>query len=233
MYVVVINNHCIYVKWEIIVHWGKGAWRKWYYYSLWDINYHQNWPNLISMITLTWYRKLPKNMILAGLWYSTEKPRMQLLLQPVIEMLRDLESTGMNMHGWEIFHYTYTIVHVKMQVLRFILQMLNRLLWEYVSYAAHVISLLEQVFRILSSSMGYMDAVIVSSLERKWLLKMVVLVHTFPYILESPKGPPRSQEACIQYARKAIATHSVVSILMLGIVPSHPLSLGYELNYFM
>lgn len=35
-------------------------------------------------------------------------------------------------------------------------------------------------------------------------------VHTFPYVHQSPKGPPRTQQAFIQDARKAVKTHSVV-----------------------
>lgn len=40
------------------------------------------------------HRKLPKNMILAGLWYGGEKPSMQLFLKPIIEELSELETTG-------------------------------------------------------------------------------------------------------------------------------------------
>ena len=39
-------------------------------------------------------RKNPNNILLAALWFSTEKPYMNTFLQPVIEMLLDLESTG-------------------------------------------------------------------------------------------------------------------------------------------
>ncbi len=40
------------------------------------------------------YRKLPRNMILAGLWFAAEKPPMQTFLKPVCNMLLDIESEG-------------------------------------------------------------------------------------------------------------------------------------------
>ena len=40
-------------------------------------------------------RRQPKNIILAGLWCSTEKPPMQMFLKPIIEMLSKLESEGL------------------------------------------------------------------------------------------------------------------------------------------
>ena len=40
------------------------------------------------------HRKQPKNMILAGLWCSTEKPPMRMFLKPIIEMPAKLESEG-------------------------------------------------------------------------------------------------------------------------------------------
>ena len=39
-------------------------------------------------------RRNPKNIILAGLWFSTEKPPMQIFFEPIIEMLLQLETTG-------------------------------------------------------------------------------------------------------------------------------------------
>lgn len=33
-------------------------------------------------------------MILAGLWFASEKPPMQLLLQPVVDNLKNLETEG-------------------------------------------------------------------------------------------------------------------------------------------
>ena len=33
-------------------------------------------------------------MILAGLWYSKEKPTMQLFLKPIVEELSKLETSG-------------------------------------------------------------------------------------------------------------------------------------------
>ena len=40
------------------------------------------------------YRKNPKNIILAALWFSAEKPPMQTFLEPVIKMLLPLETEG-------------------------------------------------------------------------------------------------------------------------------------------
>lgn len=37
-------------------------------------------------------------------------------------------------------------------------------------------------------------------------------VHTFPYLKDSPKGPARTKEACLQYAVEAVAQHSVVCV---------------------
>lgn len=37
-------------------------------------------------------------------------------------------------------------------------------------------------------------------------------VHTFPYVKDSPKGPARTKEACLQYAVEAVAQHSVVCV---------------------
>jgi len=39
-------------------------------------------------------RRSPNNIILAGLWFSDEKPPMRTFLQPVVEMLLPLESVG-------------------------------------------------------------------------------------------------------------------------------------------
>lgn len=39
-------------------------------------------------------RRQPKNMLLAGLWCSTQKPNMQVLLKPVVESLIVLETEG-------------------------------------------------------------------------------------------------------------------------------------------
>ena len=39
-------------------------------------------------------RKLPKNMILAGLWFDPQKPPMQMFLRPIVHMLQKLETTG-------------------------------------------------------------------------------------------------------------------------------------------
>ena len=40
------------------------------------------------------HRKNPKNIILAALWFSAEKPPMQIFLEPVIKMLLPLETEG-------------------------------------------------------------------------------------------------------------------------------------------
>ncbi len=39
-------------------------------------------------------RRQPKNMILAGMWFSGEKPPMQLYLKPIVEELSTLETSG-------------------------------------------------------------------------------------------------------------------------------------------
>ena len=33
-------------------------------------------------------------MILAGLWFDSQKPPMQMFLQPIVRMLQNLETTG-------------------------------------------------------------------------------------------------------------------------------------------
>jgi hypothetical protein len=40
-------------------------------------------------------RRLPKNMILAGLWFDSKKPPMHMYLKPIFEQLVDLETTGL------------------------------------------------------------------------------------------------------------------------------------------
>ena len=41
-------------------------------------------------------RKNPRNMIVAGLWLSDQKPQMQTFFKPVVDELKDLESKGIN-----------------------------------------------------------------------------------------------------------------------------------------
>ena len=50
------------------------------------------WP-IILMITNMPYsqRILPKNMLLAGLWYGKEKPIFSIFKKPIIELLQKLE----------------------------------------------------------------------------------------------------------------------------------------------
>lgn len=50
---------------------------------------------MLLTILISYFRRQPKNMILAGLWFSTEKPPMQTFLEPVVEMLLKLEETGL------------------------------------------------------------------------------------------------------------------------------------------
>ena len=40
------------------------------------------------------YRFAKSNMILAGVWYSTEKPLMNVYLRPLIDSLNELSNTG-------------------------------------------------------------------------------------------------------------------------------------------
>ncbi len=50
------------------------------------------------------HRKQPKNIILAGLWYSNEKPHMQVYLKSIVEELLKLESEGMQVVKYKAFY---------------------------------------------------------------------------------------------------------------------------------
>ena len=49
---------------------------------------------------------------------------------------------------------------------------------------------------------------------RTMLTKRGGHVHIFPYSEHAPTGPPRTQQACEQYALEAVQRHTVVGILM-------------------
>jgi hypothetical protein len=56
---------------------------------------HSIWPVLFIVNELPFSeRRQAKNMVLGGLWYSEEKPHMQLFLKPIVEELAKLETTG-------------------------------------------------------------------------------------------------------------------------------------------
>ena len=60
-------------------------------------NYTVSLPLIDYCIAVQYFydRRLPKNMILAGLWFNSKKPQMHMYLKPIFDMLLDLEKTGL------------------------------------------------------------------------------------------------------------------------------------------
>ena len=154
------------------------------------------------------YRKQPKNMLMAGLWCSPDKPPMQLFLKPVVEMLRKLESEGSYIEKTSttillMFSNVGVQVHpsgvehpfqMKVCVIGFSCDLPARAtVQNFVQFNGfHGCSFCEQPGKTVSTSKGGH-------------------VHAFPYQHSSPKGPPRTQLGCVLNAAKAVEEHSVVN----------------------
>ena len=125
------------------------------------------------------YRKQPKNMILAGLWYSNKKPPMQVFLKPVIEDLSNLETTGLCVTSAKCWIVWFTLKFC-LQVLKLIPQAKTAISeWQLMLYAAAVISPQGLQSRISFSLMEPLDAAFVNSLVSQFVLKMVVMSEHF------------------------------------------------------
>lgn len=146
-------------------------------------------------------------MLLAGLWYSNEKPDMQVYLMPIVEELSMLETLGILFNiiiqccsynkrtlGVEVCPPEYQKpFQVTLHVLccscdlpaRAIVQNFNQF------NGAYGCGFCEQPGSSFRTDNGG-------------------TVHVFPYDHKSPKGPPRTEKSCIEHAKEAIRDHVVV-----------------------
>lgn len=166
------------------------------------------WPVLLSINELPFAeRKLPKNILLAGLWFAKKKPVMGVYLKPVIEMLRSLETTGI------ILLFSNT---VRMK--------------SFIGFEAHPPAL-ETPIRVnafvIASALDLPARALVLNFTQfngfngcsfceqpgcSFGTSKGGHVHVYPYIKELPAGPPRTHQQCCEYSKEASAQQLTVCI---------------------
>ena len=170
-------------------------------------------------------RRQPKNMILAGMWFDSKKPPMHMYLKPIFHMLLDLEKTGL-LHMTTFYHlmHVWYIYKLGMKLIFPITLYLHAVgvvvdvpgLENPFVMTAHVIcctcdlpgkALVQNILQFNGAcGCGFCEQI-----GKNLRTENGGNVRIFPYQTESPKGEPRTSDACLQYAKEAVETNSVVN----------------------
>ena len=150
-------------------------------------------------------------MVLAGMWYSDKKPPMQHFLEPIVKELQVLEDLGIKKY---IHNYRYNLHNYKKLYAGFELTVEDI---HHMIVNVHAVCVccdlpakaLVQNFIQFNGSYGFgfceQPGEVISTAKGG-------NVTTFPFVVDDPKSPCRTQQKCIIDAQKAIIEGSVVII---------------------
>ena len=182
-----------------------------------------NW--LLYCFTLLYNRRIPKNMILAGLWFHSKKPAMHMYLKPIFDMLLDLEKTGcralisyitlcMVCLYYEIFYWLCVCIGVVVDV--------PGVANPFVTTAHIICCTCDLPGKVLVQNILQFNSVYECSFceqpGKNLRTENNGNVRIFPYQTESPKGEPRTADACLQYVKEAVETDSMVKTMIVFVL---------------